>query len=115
MVYERGVVRYEAGHETLAIAGLVARQRRFLRAAYLLADHDQRLEAGIMLRAMLEFLIRQRWLTLNPGLHYTLWVIDDLEARLLVDRELRAEVAGDWVIQPAIRDEYEAELERMRN
>src|SRR2546425_5517973 len=74
-IYERGVVRYEAGHETLAIAGLVARQRRLLRAAYLLADSDQRLEASIMLRAMLEFLIRQKWLEADPRLHYVLWVI----------------------------------------
>jgi hypothetical protein len=33
-------------------ANVVARQRRLLRAAYLLADSDQRLEASIMLRAM---------------------------------------------------------------
>jgi hypothetical protein len=119
-IYERGVVRYEAGHETLAIAGFVARQRRLLRAAYLLADADQRLEAAIMLRAMLEFLIRQRWLTLNPGLHYTLWVIDNLKARLRVDREVReqdraAHEAAIEVMQPEIRDEYEGELERMRD
>ena len=60
-IYERGVVGYEAGHETLSIAGLVGRQRRLLRAAYLLAGEGQRLEASIMLRAMLEFLIRQKW------------------------------------------------------
>jgi hypothetical protein len=118
-IYERGVVRYEAGHETLAIAGLVARQRRLLRAAYLLADSDQRLEASIMLRAMLEFLIRQKWLELSPGLHYVLWAIDDLNARLRIDREIREQDPGAHegaieIMQPEIRDQYERELARMR-
>ncbi len=118
-IYERGVVRYEAGHETLAIAGLVARQRRLLRAAYLLADSDQRLEASIMLRAMLEFLIRQKWLELSPGLHYVLWAIDDLNARLRIDREIREQDLGAHegaieIMQPEIRDQYERELARMR-
>lgn len=118
-IYERGVVRYEAGHETLAIAGLVARQRRLLRAAYLLADSGQRLEASIMLRAMLEFLIRQKWLELSPGLHYVLWAIDDLNARLRIDREIReqdpdAQEGAIEIMQPEIRDQYEQELGRMR-
>jgi hypothetical protein len=119
-LYERGIVRYEAGHETLAIAGLVGRQRRLLRAAYLLADVDQRLEASIMLRAMLEFLIRQRWLQLDPGLHYVLWVIEDLKARLRIDREVReqdraAHEDAIEIMQPEIREPYERELDRMRN
>lgn len=118
-IYERGVVRYEAGHETLAIAGLVARQRRLLRAAYLLADSDQRLEASIMLRAMLEFLIRQKWLELDPGLHYVLWAIDDLNARLRIDREIREQDAEAHdeaieIMQPEMRVQYERELGRMR-
>jgi hypothetical protein len=45
-----------------AIIGLVGRQRRFLRAAYTLADAGQMLEAVGPLRSMLEFLICQRWL-----------------------------------------------------
>lgn len=117
-IYERGVVRYEAGHETLAIAGLVGRQRRLLRAAFLLADSDHRLEASIMLRAMLEFLIRQKWLELNPGLHYVLWAIDDLHARLRIDREIREQDADAHeeavaIMQPEMRAQYERELGRM--
>jgi hypothetical protein len=37
-VYERPVVGDEAGVETLAMIGLVARMRRLLRASYRLAD-----------------------------------------------------------------------------
>lgn len=119
-IYERGVVRYEAGHETLAIAGLVARQRRLMRAAYLLADSEQRLEASIMLRAMLEFLIRQKWLELDPGLRYVLWAIDDLNARLRIDREIREQDADAHeeaveIMQPEMRTQYERELVRMRD
>jgi hypothetical protein len=50
-----------------AIIGLVARQRRFLRAAYTLADAGQALEAVGPLRSMLEFLICQRWLARDPA------------------------------------------------
>jgi hypothetical protein len=60
--YERRVIRPETGPVTLAIVGLVARQRRLLRGAYLLADADQQLQAAILVRAMLEFFIRQLWL-----------------------------------------------------
>lgn len=119
-IYERGVVRYEAGHQTLAIAGLVGRQRRLLRAAYLLADEEQRLEASIMLRAMLEFLIRQKWLEADPHLHYVLWAIDDLKSRLRIDREIRegnpdAHEAAIEIMTPEMRGVYEGELERMRH
>jgi hypothetical protein len=106
-IYERGVARYEAGHETLAIAGL---QRRPLRGAYLLADAGQRLEASIMLRATLEFLIRQRWLQLDPGLHYVLWANDDLKAPLRIDRKVRerdpaVHEKAIEVMQPEIREQ----------
>jgi len=92
----------------LAIVGLVARQRRLLRGAYLLADADQRLEAAILVRAMLEFLVRQLWLQTNPELNYVLWAIADLRARLRIDRELREQAADEHeealeVMQPAIR------------
>jgi Family of unknown function (DUF5677) len=118
-IYEQGVVGYEAGHETLSIGGLVARQRRLLRAAYLLADEGQRLEASIMLRAMLEFLIRQKWLESDPGLHFVLWAADDLRARLRIDRELRenapdAHDAALEVMEPEVRQLYAREFARMR-
>lgn len=73
-----------------------------------------------MLRAMLEFLIRQKWLELDPALHYVLWAIDDLNARLRINRELReqgedAHQEAIEVMQPEMRAQYENELERMRN
>ena len=113
--YERRVIRPQAGPATLAIVGLVARQRRFLRGAYLLADAGQRLEASILLRAMLEFLIRQTWLQSNPELNYTLWVLDDLEARLRIDREIREQSEDEHgqaleVMEPGTRSLYEDSL-----
>lgn len=117
--YERRVIRPEAGPVTLAIVGLVARQRRLLRGAYLLADGGQRLEASSLLRAMLEFLIRQLWLQTSPELNYTLWAIDDLRARLRIDREIREQAPDEHgealeVMQPAMRAQYEQSLEEMR-
>src|SRR5215475_15939851 len=64
-----------------AIIGLVARQRRFLRAAYALADTEQVLEAVGPLRSMLEFLVCQRWLALDPDRNWQLWMDDDHKAR----------------------------------
>jgi hypothetical protein len=64
-----------------AIIGLVGRQRRFLRAAYTLADAEQVLEAVGPLRSMLEFLVCQRWLALDPDRNWKLWMDDDHRAR----------------------------------
>jgi len=64
-----------------AIIGLVGRQRRFLRAAYTLADAGQVLEAVGPLRSMLEFLICQRWLALDPDRNWQIWMKDDHAAR----------------------------------
>jgi hypothetical protein len=119
-IYERGVVRHEAGPATLAIVGLVARQRRLLRGGYLLADSGQRLEASILLRTMLEFLIRQLWLQSDPPLNYVLWALDDLRARLRIDREVRGqapEAHGEAlaVLEPEMREEYERSLEEMHS
>jgi hypothetical protein len=117
--YERRVIRPEAGPAALAIVGLVARQRRLLRGAYLLADAEQRLEASILLRTMLEFLIRQTWLQADPELNYTLWVLDDLEARLRIDREIRKQARDEHgqaleVMEPVMRSLYEKSLDEMR-
>jgi hypothetical protein len=72
-----------------AIIGLVARQRRFLRAAYTLADAGQVLEAVGPLRSMLEFLICQRWLALDPERNWKLWMDDDHAARDLWRKKLQ--------------------------
>lgn len=111
-IYERCVIEYGAGHATLAIVGLVARQRRLLRAAYLLADADQRLEASVFIRAMQEFLIRQKWLQLDPELHHVLWSLEDFRLRLKIDEEITAWAKSEGValapiLKPEVRDEYE--------
>lgn len=66
-----------------AIIGLVGRQRRFLRATYTLADSEQVLEAVGPLRSMLEFLVCQRWLALDPDRNWKIWMADDHAARAL--------------------------------
>src|SRR6266508_3325218 len=88
-VYERPVVGDEAGVETLAMVGLVARMRRLLRASYPLADAGEVLEASILNRAMMEYLFTLRRLQVDPELHYVLWAAADLKARLTIDREVR--------------------------
>ena len=72
-----------------AIIGLVGRQRRFLRAAYLLANAGQILEAVGPLRSMLEFLICQRWLAHDPERNWKLWMAEDHKRRDLWRARLR--------------------------
>jgi len=67
-------------HRRLTTA-LVARQRRFLRAAYTLADAGQMLEALGPVRSMFEFLVRQRWLALDSERNWKLWIEHDHAAR----------------------------------
>lgn len=64
-----------------AIIGLVGRQRRFLRAAYTLADAGLVLEAIGPLRSMFEFLVCQRWLAHDPDRNWKLWMLEDHAAR----------------------------------
>ena len=64
-----------------ATIGLVGRQRRFLRAAYTLADAGQTLEAIAPLRSMFEFVVCQRWLALDPDRNWKLWMQEDHAAR----------------------------------
>jgi len=115
-IYEDGVVGYGAPHATLAIAGLVARQRRLLKAAYQLADGGNRLEASILQRSMLEFLIVQKWLALDSQTHFLLWAADDLRARLRIDREMREQVPEarrEAILRPEVGERYEESLEQM--
>jgi hypothetical protein len=65
-----------ARHKTAVIA-LVGRQRRFLRAAYLLADANMDLEAIGPIRSMFEFFVTQLWLALDPDLNWMLWMERD--------------------------------------
>jgi hypothetical protein len=96
-----------------AIIGLVARQRRFLRAAYALADAGQVLEAIGPLRSMLEFLICQRWLAHDPDRNWKLWMTDDHAARDLWRKRLRQHApalhdAAVEALTPEQRTESEA-------
>jgi hypothetical protein len=85
------------------IIGLVARQRRFLRAAYTLADAGQVLEAVGPLRSMLEFLICQRWLAHDPDRNWKLFMADDHAGR-----DVRRERARQHV--PTVYDAAAASL-----
>jgi hypothetical protein len=72
-----------------AIIGLVGRQRRLLRATYTLADAEQVLESIGPLRSMLEFLICQRWLAVDPDVNVTLWMAQDHASRDLMREKMR--------------------------
>ena len=61
--------------------GLIGRQRRFLRAAYTLADAGMDLEALGPLRAMFEFLVCQLWLDLDPERNWRRWMEEDHRKR----------------------------------
>jgi hypothetical protein len=101
------------GVETAVIAGLAARQRRLLRSAYRLADADERLEAQIIVRSQIEFLIVQKWLQLDPELHFPLWFIEDVRARFAIQTDvLRA--YGIDVIEPRNVERYEKVREGRR-
>jgi uncharacterized protein DUF5677 len=96
-----------------AIIGLVARQRRFLRAAYTLADAGLVLEAVGPLRSMLEFLICQRWLAHDPDRNWKVWMTDDHAARDLWRERLRQHApelhaAAMEALTPEQRKEAEA-------
>jgi hypothetical protein len=118
-VYERPVVCDEAGVETLAMIGLVARMRRLLRASYRLADAGEILEASILNRAMMEYLFTLRWLQVDPVLHYLLWAAADLRSRLTLDREVREQAEEEYaeaveLMEKDVRDQYEQSLEKMQ-
>jgi hypothetical protein len=63
------------------VIGLVARQRRFFRAAVLLADEGMTLEAVGPLRSMFEFLVAQRWIAADPDRNWKMWLELDHRAR----------------------------------
>src|SRR5215470_11242837 len=72
-----------------AIIGLAGRQRRFLRAAYTLADTGQVLEAVGPLRSMLEFLVRQLWLAHDPDRNWALWMATEHKASDLRQKRIQ--------------------------
>lgn len=88
-----------------AMIGLVGRQRRFLRAAYTLADAGLVLEAIGPLRSMFEFLVCQLWLARDPERNWRLWMEEDHAARDLWRERLRQHA-------PALHDAAVASLTR---
>lgn len=74
---EGAIRRKPVARHKSAVAALVGRQRRFLRAAYLLADADMDLEAIGPIRSMFEFHVTQLWLALDPDLNWMLWMERD--------------------------------------
>jgi Family of unknown function (DUF5677) len=102
--YEGLVVR--GGVETAAIGGLVGRQRRLLQAIYDLLDNGHLLEAQILFRSQAEFLIVQKWLQLDPDLHFPLWFIEDVRARLVLHNDVLGEY-GEEVLKTDTIQRYE--------
>lgn len=74
----------------LAIAGLVGRARRLLRAAYRLADAGEGLEAAVLLRSMTEYCFTLLWLARDTELNVPRWLHDGLVRILAQDKELRS-------------------------
>jgi hypothetical protein len=100
---EGGLRRRRFPPHRRAIIGLVGRQRRFLRAAYTLADAGLVLEAIGPLRSMFEFLVCQRWLALDPDRNWKLWMKEDHAKRDLWRERMRQHV-------PALHDAAVASL-----
>jgi hypothetical protein len=108
----------KSGVETASIAGLVARQRRLVQSIYTLLDEGNVLEAQILFRSQVEFLIVQKWLQLDAELHFPLWFIEDVRARIALHNEVLREY-GEEVVQPETmkryveaRDDQQARLEQ---
>jgi Family of unknown function (DUF5677) len=109
--YEGLVVN--GGAETAAIAGLVARQRRLMRSVYRLADAGDQLEAQILVRSQVEFLIVQKWLQLDPELYFPLWFVEDVRARFAMRTDV-LNAHGVDVLEPETIEKYEEVREDKR-
>jgi Family of unknown function (DUF5677) len=108
--YEGRLRRRRVSPHRSAIIGLVGRQRRFMRAAYTLADAGQVLEAIGPTRSMFEFLVCQRWLARDPDRNWKLWMREDHAARDLMRNRLREHApalyaAADASLSAEQRDE----------
>jgi hypothetical protein len=97
----------------LAFGGLLLRAARFVRVAHVLADNNDRPEAAVFVRALIEYAITGRWLALNPPRNFTIWAIDDIRGRLLIAEAARR-LAGVDVLEPERRAEYEASRDGLR-
>ncbi len=90
----------------------VMRVRRLVRAALVLADAGQGLEASILLRSVTEYLITLHWLFLDFDAHDLIWRIDDLRSIIAMDDA--ASRAGFAILEPRIRQMYVDARDRWR-
>jgi uncharacterized protein DUF5677 len=111
--FTKTLVSPEAGLAGGLLIGMVARSRALLRAAYALADDGYELEAMLQVRALNEYAITVKWLCLDADYHALLIGIDDLKARLRIDREVTA-LGGEQILTPESKARDEAKLAELR-
>jgi Family of unknown function (DUF5677) len=108
--FGKTLVHSDAGYATMALIGMVARSRGFLRAAYALADDGYELEAMLQVRALNEYAITIRWLIEDADYHARLLAIDDLKKRIAIDDEVKALPKGVPILTPESRARDDAKL-----
>ena len=111
--FDETLVHADAGYYTAAMLGMVARSRAFLRAAYALADDGYELEAMLQVRALNEYAITLRWLTIDGDYHALLMLIDDLKGRIRIDDEVQA-LGGEPILTAEIRVSDEQRIEELK-
>ena len=107
--FTKTLIHREAGLATGLLVGMVARSRALLRAAYALADEGYELEAMLQVRALNEYAITARWFVLDADYHALLIAIDDLKARLRIDREVQQH-GGEQILTAESKARDEAKL-----
>jgi len=70
---DKGVLVPYGGRVSVAAVGLTLRARRLVRAAVRLADEASWLEAQILLRTLLEYVITLEWIAADPELRILSW------------------------------------------
>jgi Family of unknown function (DUF5677) len=101
-----------ASRDVWVPALFLIRARRLIRSALVLADAGHGIEASIVLRAVVEYLITLQWLFLDFDAHDLVWRIDDLRSILAMDDA--ATGAGFAVLNPEIRPLYEEAKQEWR-
>ena len=88
-IYADPILPHGYGMESIAIIAAVARARRHLISAYVLADREDGLEAGLFLRAIFETALLLGWLNEDPELASLIWMLDDQRSTLQYDDQMR--------------------------
>jgi hypothetical protein len=102
------------GVRKLLILAFTARARRLARATMILADAGLGLEAMVLLRSQLEFLLTLHWLLQDTDTRVKQWKLADLEWTVLVAGELKELGALD-VVDPTVRRRFEEKIEEFRS